>query len=158
LVHGLGAGADGAHDRGRAFEPLACRLAGRGRGTDPTPPNPANDVLGYIDRVERAGDGANVVGWACHRGWAGSIDVHLYVGGAAGVGTGAGSATANQASEPAVAAACGSTGTAHRFSISLSAGDLASHQGQPIYVHGISPVGNPNLLIDNSGEFTVPAP
>ena len=129
--------------------------------TDPVdvpPPSSSGEVLGHIDSALPQGSGAVVNGWACHQGWEGSINVHLYVGGSAGVGTLVTAATANGASEAAVATACGSTGTAYRFAISMTPEQRSAHAGQPVYVHGISPVGNDNLLLENSGTHTVPAP
>jgi hypothetical protein len=80
------------------------------------------------------------------------------VGGSAGQGTLLGAATANASSEPAVAAACQSSGTAHRFHIPMSHEQLVAYQGQAVYVHGISPVGNDNLLLAGSGDHAVPPP
>ena len=125
---------------------------------DVPPPSSSGEVLGHIDSVVPQGSGAVVNGWACHQGWPGAINVHLYVGGSAGVGTLVTDATADEASEAAVASACGSTGTAHRFAISMTPEQRSAHAGQPVYVHGISPVGKDNLLLENSGTHTVPAP
>ena len=124
--------------------------AGSGSGV----PGPDGEVRGHIDSVS---DSGTVSGWACYTGWSGSIDVHVYVGGAAGDGgINVAALTANEASEPAVAEICESSGTAHRFHASIHADDVAAHHGQPVFVHGISPVENGNNLLDGSGIHTVP--
>jgi hypothetical protein len=117
-----------------------------------------NPVIGIIDSVSR--DSAyypwhHVKGWACAYGLPNSIGVHVYAGGPAGVGQYVTSTTANLASDQYVAAACGSNGTAYRFSIALD-GFLAAHYGKSLYIHGISPNGGPNYLLSNSGSFTFP--
>lgn len=116
---------------------------------------PDTHVHGVIDGVYQSGGSAVVSGWACSLYMDPSIDVHLYVGGPAGSGTGIVGVTANAASEGAVAQACWASGTAYRFSINLDS-IRAQHGGKRIYVHGISPVGRENHLIGNSGQFVVP--
>ena len=124
--------------------------AGSGSGV----PGPDGEVRGHIDSVS---DSGTVSGWACYTGWSGSIDVHVYVGGATGDGgINVAALTANEASEPEVAEICESSGTAHRFHASIHADDVAAHHGQPVFVHGISPVENGNNLLDGSGIHTVP--
>ncbi|MDQ3288888.1 MAG: hypothetical protein M3Q42_11655 [Pseudomonadota bacterium] len=115
-------------------------------------------VIGNIDNVVPSGSDYRVYGWACSTGISDPINVHLYAGGAAGTGTFVKVATANRASEAAVATACQSTGTAHRFSIVLTAADRQQHANRTIYIHGISPVGAGNLVINRSGVFVIPAP
>ncbi len=121
-------------------------------------PDPSQDLTGYVGGVFESGGQYVVRGWACHRGWSGSIDVHLYAGGPAGEGTVVKASTANVASEAAVQEACGTTSGAHRFRIPLTSAELAEYGGQAIYVHGISPVDNPNLLLGRSGDYTFPSP
>jgi hypothetical protein len=41
------------------------------------------EILGYVDRVDPQGDGALIRGWACDKKVNKSIDVHVYLGGAA---------------------------------------------------------------------------
>ena len=126
----------------------------------PPQAEPAADgrVVGYIDGVSAHGAEAHVSGWACHEGWAGSIQVHVYAGGRAGIGQLLGSAAANQPSENAVAAACGSQGQAHRFDFQLTADQRRQYESQAIFVHGISPVDNENVLVERSGSFVIPPP
>ncbi|WP_428986758.1 RHS repeat domain-containing protein [Stenotrophomonas lactitubi] len=115
---------------------------------------PPSKVIGNIDGV--TGDG-QIRGWACSTGIDSSIDLHVYTGGAAG-GGGAIFLTgkADLASEPAVATSCKAGGN-HRFSLPMSNEQRRQRAGQSIYVHGISPVGQPNNTIGGSGAFVVPA-
>ncbi|MFT4249440.1 MAG: Ig-like domain-containing protein, partial [Pseudomonas sp.] len=122
-----------------------------------TTPNQAISVVqsvikGNIDGIT---DG-NLTGWACSTYLDHSIDVHLYVGGAAGTGTMVGSHAANRSSEAAVATACSAKGAAYRFSIPL-ASLVSKYAARTLHVHGISPVGANNAAIAGSGKFAVPA-
>jgi hypothetical protein len=116
------------------------------------------DVVGVIDGVSSWGGNYYVTGWACALGNPQSIAVHMYVGGDAGSGHFAEAVGAYQASEPAVAAACLSTGSAYRFSFPLPSYMISLYAGMPIYVHAISPTGGPNNLINNSGNTYMPFP
>jgi hypothetical protein len=116
------------------------------------------EVLGVIDGVYFQNGGYVVSGWACRLGTPGSIDVHMYLGGDAGSGTFGTAVTANMPSEPAVAAACLTTGSNFRFAIPLTGQLLAAFGGKSIYIHGISANGTPNYTISNSGAFKIPAP
>lgn len=111
-------------------------------------------VIGNIDGL--SSDNNSLLGWACSTGRPQSIDVHLYVGGPAGTGTALHVATANLASETGVQQACHATGTAYRFAIPISEADKVTYYGQPLYVHGISPVGGSNNTIAGSGQVTMP--
>ena len=115
-------------------------------------------VIGTIDGVSIDGSGnATVNGWTCSTGLNQSIGVEVFAGGASGAGgTRVVTATANLASEPAVATACQASGTAYRFAVPLSTTVRQQYQSQPIYMYGDSPVGNGNLVLTNSGSFTVP--
>lgn len=116
-------------------------------------------IRGGIDGVVQDAAGKYVLrGWACSSGRSAPVDVHVYVNGAAGTGTFWKAAPASQSSEPAVAAACQSTGTQHRFSVEVDATVRASHANQLIYVHGISPAGSANALLGNSGMYRIPPP
>ncbi len=119
---------------------------------------PPSVVTGNIDGL--SSDGTTLRGWACSTSRNDPIDVHLYVRGAAGQGgVFLASARADQASEPAVATACRASGTNYRFTIPLSYAQRREQVGQPLYVHGISPVGGANSLIGSSGTYRVqPAP
>jgi len=114
---------------------------------------PPSEIVGSIEEVS---DSGVIRGWACSTRLETSIDVHAYLGGSAGTGTFGLSGTANQPSEPAVAAACGAAGN-HRFSLQMSNALRQQHAGKSIHVHGISPVGQPNKTIGRSGNFVVPA-
>lgn len=112
-------------------------------------------ILGTIEAVSTATN-ATITGWACASGLAGSIDVHLYVGGPAGTGTAIGTYPANQSSEQAIQDACHSSGTLHRFSIPLSEAVRGDHAGESIYIHGLSTAGTDDTLLSGSGSFVVP--
>jgi hypothetical protein len=113
-------------------------------------------ITGNIDGIVLSGMQYYVTGWACAKTYAGSIDVHVYLGGPAGTGTFAFGGTANQANEPGVTSACNSTGTHYRFSLPIPPAITQEYGGKFIYVHGISPYGLGPLLIGNSGTFPVP--
>lgn len=124
-------------------------------------------VAGSFGQTKGVIDGVvsnRVNGWACSFGARIPVDVHLYVGGPAGVGTGIGSyssdfASTSDADRIAVANACGSDGVAYRFSIRLPRPVRLAHQGKKIYVYAIHPTGAlPNNATSNSGLFPVPAP
>ncbi|WNL47040.1 chitinase N-terminal domain-containing protein [Dyella sp. BiH032] len=116
-------------------------------------------ILGHVDgvSVDASGNNASITGWACSSGLAQSIAVHLYVGGPYGTGTMIGGYTANAASEAAVATACGVSSGSYRFVIPLTSATRSQYAGQKIYIHGISPVGNDNSLVADSGVYSVPA-
>ena len=118
----------------------------------------SGNIMGNIDGVAQSGGSYWVVGWACASGETTSVDVDLYLGGA---GTNGGAwisrTLANNSSEAAVAQACGSTGAAYRFSVPISANEIAQYGGQPIYLYGISPDGRSyNNQLGQSGMFSIP--
>ncbi len=114
----------------------------------------ASNIIGYIDGIYSGGE--KLHGWACSRGLEQQVTVHLYLGGPVGTGTFYGSYAANSASEPAVAQACGNNGTAYRFYIPITTEMRNAFGDEGMYVHGISPVGQANNLLTNSGIFFVP--
>ncbi|WP_225211997.1 DUF6531 domain-containing protein [Stenotrophomonas lacuserhaii] len=115
-------------------------------------------VIGDIGGVTRDENWDYFVeGWACSVGHAGSIDVHAYVGGSAGTGSFAAGGRADLATGPEVANACQSQGQAYRFRLPLDLSTRSAHGGKAIYIHGISPFGQPNLTINNSGTYSVPS-
>jgi YD repeat-containing protein len=139
-----------------SYRVIACNVSGCGPWST-TAVVYVTQIAGNIDGVPIDGSSnASVGGWACSTGMPQSINVDLYVGGPAGSGTGIGRYTANVSSEPGVASACNVSSGSYRFSIPLSTDVRSQYAGQPIYIHGISPVGAANLLLNNSGSFTVP--
>lgn len=110
-------------------------------------------VMGNIDSV--SSDGV-ITGWACSSYLPQSINVDLYVGGAAGTGTGIGRSAANLASEAGVASACGVGGGSYRLQIALTSAQRIQYGGQAIYLYGISPIGAANNPLTNAGHFVVP--
>ena len=126
-----------------------------GRSTTP----PGSSIVGNIDGVTTVpGVGLRIRGWACSTYINSSISVHLYLGGPAGSGTLINGYSANLTSEPAVASACQASGTAYRFEIPVTLAMRQQYGNDPIYIHGISPVGADNLLISGSGNFYIPPP
>jgi|GEM_PF-665899 len=111
-----------------------------------------SEVYGSIDGIS----GNEIVGWACSTFVNDPIDVHLYLGGAAGTGVGIGGYRADRPSEPGVANTCHAEGTNYRFAIPITDAMVIAHGGKTIFVHGISPVGGPNHLIGQSGHFRIP--
>lgn len=113
----------------------------------PDPPAPTtSSPKGILDGV--SADGA--WGWACDPDAPlASIDVHVYIGGAAGSGAPGFVTTASIASEPAVAAECGG-GDAHRFELYVPGG-MAQYQGQAVYAYGIDTNGDDAGLLGNGG-------
>ena len=113
-----------------------------------------NTPIGIIDNVTTS----SINGWACAKNSSASITVHLYVGGAAGTGTIIGAYNANLISEPNVATACHSTGSAYRFSIPLTDTIKNQYGGKNVYIYGInsSSSGALNTLLTNSGTLTIP--
>lgn len=114
---------------------------------------PLNPVRGYLDGIQvNADQSLNVQGWACQSFSNTPVDVHLYVDGAAGTGTIVAAATANSASEPAVAAACSASGSNYRFNIVLSAAQALNLSGRALFVHAISQNGSENSVIAGSNR------
>ncbi len=143
--------ATGISARGSAFNRVLSRVA-----DFVVPPAPIKGDISGITHDENWN--YFVEGWACSVGVNESISVHLYTGGPAGSGVLALGHPANLSTGVEVANACQSQGTAYRFRIPLDANLRAAQGGKSIYIHGISPVsGQPNLLIANSGTYTVPA-
>ena len=149
-------GASGKSSSTYGYRVMACNATGCSPWSS-TATVYVTQIFGYIDGVAIDGSGnASTGGWACSTGLAQSINVDLYVGGPYGSGTFVGRYIANQSSEPAVANACSVSSGSYRFSIALSTTTRGQYAGQAIYIYGISPVGAANLLLNNSGSFTVP--
>ena len=132
-----------------------------GIATTSTPVNVTigpSKVIGNIDDLwYDATNGYRLSGWACSTARNESIEVDLFAGGAYGTGTFVGRYTANQASEPDVAAACQAQGTQYRFLIPLTPVIRQAHSNKKIYVHGLSPVNSGNDLLSSSGVLSFPA-
>ncbi|MEY4066624.1 MAG: hypothetical protein RIR26_2832 [Pseudomonadota bacterium] len=109
------------------------------------------DVIGDIDGVF---NGQQIQGWACQKSLSQSILVHVYLGGAAGVGVFAGEFRANLYTDAGVSAVCRTSGVPHRFVIPISG--TSAQSGKLIYIHGISPTGGENKLTTRSGVFRIP--
>jgi len=114
-------------------------------------------VIGDIGGVTRDENWNYFVeGWACSVGHAGSIDVYAYVGGPAGVGSYVLAGRADMTTGTELANACQSHGQAYRFRLPLDISTRSAHGGKAIHIHGVSPFGQANLTIGNSGTYSVP--
>lgn len=118
-----------------------------------------SQVKGNVDGVNvDASENASISGWACSTGLNQSIGVEVFAGGpSGGGGVRIATATANAASEPAVATACQASGATYRFSIPLTVAVRQQYPGAAIYMYGDSPVGNGNNQLANSGTYAIPA-
>jgi hypothetical protein len=116
---------------------------------------PTATIIGDIATVSNDNWNFAVQGWACSVGVNSPTTVHVYAGGAAGVGTYIGEVTGALISNDDVKAACQGQG-AYWFALPLTHAIRASNGSKPIYVHGISPAGQQNLLLSRSGAFTIP--
>ena len=118
------------------------------------PNSDKHKVIGYVDRI--GSNPVTVDGWACATGHDASIEVQVFVGGPIGEGRVVGGGRANLSSETAVAQRCGTGGSAYRFSVPVTDSQLAQNLGQPVWVHGVSPVKGANLVLENSGKLLLP--
>ena len=97
---------------------------------------------GYIDGSEGGAGTVHVAGWAFDRDTPDSpIDIHVYVDGPAGTGTGMGAGTANL-HRPDVAAVCG-VGEYHGYDFTMSTGLTGNHT---IYIYAVSSATEHTLL------------
>lgn len=129
----------------------------------PVPPNPpppvsrVQDIHGYIDGFQDLGErGLLLNGWACAKTVNSSIAVHVYINEAAGRGQFVKAGVANLNNEPAVTQQCQSQYQQHRFSIPFTRDEAIRYANSKVWVHGISPVGLPNLTIGQSGRVAFP--
>ena len=121
------------------------------------PAQASDALLGYVDGLSAQGSDLNVVGWACAHGVSTPLHVDLYVGGSYySGGTLIGRYLADQGSEPAVGSTCGVNSGAFRFSIALNSATQSLYPSQAIFVHALSPALDENLLLVNSGLYTIP--
>jgi cell migration-inducing and hyaluronan-binding protein len=142
--------------------PLAATVVGCTLSSEPNadaprdePRNNTFSILGAVQPIEFRNGAYVLPGWACEATVNTDIDIHLYRNNPA---TSGGSflrtAPTGEASEAAVASACSTTLGLHRFAVPLTPAELTAYPGAPIYVHGISTTGSPNLAI--SGDALVP--
>ena len=122
---------------------------------------PLNPVLGHVDGITTTGAGEVLLaGWACNKGWSWtSPQVDVYAGAPAGQGgTKLGVYRTNQPSEAAVSQHCQTSGINHRFAITLTISMRQQFAGKALYVYGFAMPGQGNnILLNGSGQFTVPA-
>jgi len=120
-----------------------------------TQAQPIGQVEGWIDGVFGPPGAQFIQGWACEPNNPNPLTIHLYTGGARGVGQLYSGYLANAPNEPAVSSACGSN-TGHRFYINVT-GDLLSRAGQGIFIYGIAQHGGPNNQLNGSGSHSIPS-
>ena len=113
-------------------------------------------ILGDFE-LRANGSGYALLGWACDSKINKSVEVRVFAGGPAGVGTYLGAYRADRPHEAAVSRACETEGGRHRFLIPISAAHAQEHAGRRIYIHGISLRGGANRLIGNSGVPRLPS-
>lgn len=123
--------------------------------TGPTP-DPTGEVIGYVDELQFRDGRWALRGWACHQGWAPSVEVEIYADGDQHTGRLIKRELANEMQEEAVGRACGVTEGDHRYRIYFTEEELITHAGARIYVHAVSPVGNENRALIHSGDFVLP--
>lgn len=120
------------------------------------PQSASSAIRGNLDGVVSEGGEVLLSGWACARGHAEAIDVHIYVDGPYGSGTIVKGTRTSRASEDAIHAICQTPGhIAHRFLVPLTS-VAAERPGAPLYVYGINPSG-PHALLSGSGSVRLPA-
>lgn len=116
---------------------------------------PTATIIGDVAGIVNDNWNFSVQGWACSVGVNSPTMVHVFAGGPYGTGTYLGDVVGTLVPNDDVKAACQGQG-AYWFALHLTHDIRAAHGGKPIYVHGISPAGQENLLISRSGTFTVP--
>lgn len=125
--------------------------------TPQPPPSVRQNIHGYIDGFQDLGENGLILnGWACAKTVNSSIAVHVYVNDAAGKGQFAKAGVANLNSEPAVSQQCQTQFQQHRFSIPFTKDEAIRYANSSVWIHGISPLGLPNLTIGQSGRVTFP--
>jgi hypothetical protein len=102
--------------------------------------------MGYVDGFFKDPAGNFLVkGWVCIKGDTQSIAVHVYANGPYPSGQVITTGIANESSEPAVADACGTSGSSYRFLVPISPALQDQFSGAPLYVHAINNYDNPVL-------------
>ena len=124
----------------------------------------ASGIIGHIDGFRKQyhsrggfvkGSTWMLEGWACDVGVERSVAVHAYIS-EQGQYKLIAHGVADRGNEKAVNGACRTYRTSHRFVIPFHFDQLALRKHRPVYVHGISTTGGPNLTIGGSGAVTLP--
>lgn len=119
----------------------------------------SGQVIGNVDGFIADSNGNPVLlGWTCQVGNPNSIQVDIYLNKpyssqAESSGQFVSRYAANAASEPGVAAACGTTGANYRFAIPLPPNKFLA--GDPVFAYGIISTGGKQL--SSSSSFKIPA-
>lgn len=115
-------------------------------------------VIGHVDGFYSDSSGNPIMsGWVCQVGNPNSIQIDLYLNQpyssqASNSGFYVNRYAANVASEPAVAASCGTNGANYRFAISLPSSEFLA--GDPVYVYGVISTGD--TQISPTTTFKIP--
>lgn len=136
-------------------------------GTDvetPTLPGPdlgssddAPPLLGAADGITVDGPQATLGGWACQKGVAASVQVHLYRQTREGKPVFVLAAAADQPSEAAVGEACGASFSQYRFRIELPAGLRYREAGRALLAFAVKP-DTPSVPLPSAAPLIVPPP
>lgn len=116
-------------------------------------PIAVGQVAGRIDGpvLDSAGN-ETITGWACVVGLGESISVQLFRGGAsADGGVLVGSYPANRPMDAEVSNVCEDSGVNHGFSISIPSNLRTKHPGQRLYIYGVDPASQSNVLVASDG-------
>ena len=103
-----------------------------------------------------------ILGWACGQGVESPVNVEIYLGAPKATGVAPFTTlTSNLYAEAGVAAACGTTRAAHRFSLALTENIKQAYGNKNIYAYAVSPPGYTaaTLLLSQFGTgptFVVP--
>lgn len=122
------------------------------------PPSVANKnhVMGIIDFVQAEGQQVKIQGWACMEEISRSIKIHMYTGESLSQMSIVGEFVANSNSENEIQSKCKTSGSSHRFIISLDQIQSQQLRGKKVYIFGISEVGKSNNILSRSGELSIP--
>jgi hypothetical protein len=115
-----------------------------------------NTVKGWVDDLVLVPHQFTLRGWSCATGLPNSMDVHVYAGDYPSNLQFVKAATANLLNEPAVTEFCGGAGANYRFEIPFTRAEVSAHQGKPLHVFGISPVGGANPVLGRQSDIHMP--
>ncbi len=116
-------------------------------------PIAAGEVAGTVEEpiLDSAGN-ESITGWACVVGLGESISVQLFRGGLSTDGGAlVGSYTANAPSDAGVSSVCEDSGVNHGFSIPIPSSLRTQYPGQRLYIYGVDPVSQSNVLLASDG-------
>jgi hypothetical protein len=116
-------------------------------------PITAGDIAGQVDEptLDSAGN-ESISGWACVVGLGESISVRLFRGGtAADGGVPVATYVANMPTDAKVSRICEDSGVNHGFSIPIPSRLRTTYPGQRLYIYGVDPASQSNVLVASDG-------